>query len=201
MHTPLFNIIIALMLTMGVSLSASAESLPAPADSVRKTRESLFGSKSGNLGESHFTWGGEVGASIDMSGYDTSTFDLDLVFGYKNQLLKILGIGAGVHRAFGTGDNFIPVYVVLRTSFTKQPKPFFLSFKAGYSFNTMGDAPTFGDTTASLGAGLNLAVSRKFRSHIILAYTFRHFNARNKSAVAIDADNISLATLTFGVNF
>lgn len=199
----MFNIVRMLMLTMGIFVchSAYADTVSADSTAVQGHRESIFNYNAKPLGESHFTWGGEVGTSIDISGYDTSTFDLDLVFGYKNSYLRILGFGAGIHRAFGTGDNFVPVYAVIRTSFSKRQRPFFMSFKAGYSFNTMGDAPTFGDTTASLGAGLNLAMSRNFKSHIILSYSFRHFNRRHKSTIAIDADNISLASLTFGVNF
>lgn len=163
--------------------------------------ESIFPESSKPLSESHFTWGGEFGASIDLSGYDTSTFDVDIILGYKNNYFKIIGVGAGVHRAFGTGDNFIPVYAVMRTSFSTKPRLLFMSLKAGYSFNTMGDAPTFGDINASLGCGINLAMSKKFRSHIILAYEFRHFNKRHKDVLNIHADDISLATLSFGVNF
>lgn len=163
--------------------------------------ESIFPASSKSLSESHFTWGGEFGASIDLSGYDTSTFDVDIILGYKNNYFKILGVGAGVHRAFGTGDNFIPVYAVMRTSFSTKPRLLFMSLKAGYSFNTMGDAPIFGDINASLGCGINLAVSKKFCSHIILAYEFRHFNKRHKDMLDMHADDISLATLSFGVNF
>lgn len=172
-----------------------------PESSDNDGPESIFPESSRSLSESHFTWGGEFGASIDLSGYDTSTFDVDIVLGYKNNYFRILGIGAGVHRAFGTGDNFVPVYAVMRTSFSTKPRLLFMSLKAGYSFNTMGDAPTFGDANASLGCGINLAMTKRFKSHIILAYEFRHFNKRHKNALNIHADDISLATLSFGVNF
>lgn len=193
----MFNRIKRLMLIMGVSVFASSMYALSPAEE----HESIFPDASKSLINSHFTWGAEFGTSIDISGYDTSTFNADIVLGYKSSLFKTLGIGAGVHRAFGTGDNFVPVYTVIRTSFSKRPKLFFMSFKAGYSFNTMGDAPTFGDTNAALGAGINLAVSKKFQSHIILAYEFRHFNKRHKSSLDLAADNISLASISFGVNF
>lgn len=191
-----------LMLIMGVILFT----LPAYAslnDSIQGSpvRESIFNDKYTPLWKSHFTWGAEFGASIDLSGYDTSTFDVDVVLGYKNKWLKLVGIGGGIHRAFGTGDNFIPVYAIIRTSFTSRPSLFFLSFKAGYSFNTMGDAPTFGDTSAQIGAGLNLAVSKRFQSHIVLSYGFRHFNKRHTALYELPTENIALASLSFGVNF
>lgn len=164
-------------------------------------RESLFGDVSKSLIGSHFTWGAEIGSSIDVSGYDTSTFNVDAQLGYKSALFRILGIGAGIHRAFGTGDNFVPVYAVLRTSFSTTPRLFFMSVKAGYSFNTFSNSSTFGDINASLGAGINLAVSKKFKSHIILGYEFRHFNQKHRDKYSLEVKDISLATLSFGVNF
>lgn len=163
-------------------------------------RESLFSSVKG-LSESHFTWGGEVGASIDLSGYDTSTFNIDAILGYKNKYFKTLGAGLGLHRSLGSGDTYIPVYALVRTSFSKRPRMFFMSFKVGYSFNTIGDSPTFGDTNAQLGVGINLAMSRRFQSHIILAYEFRHFDQRHKYILNDKTENVSFATLSFGVNF
>ena len=167
----------------------------------KEERESLFPKASRDLGTSHFTWGAEFGASIDLSGYNTSTFNVDAVLGYKNSYFRILGVGVGVHRSLGNADNFIPVYALMRTSFSTRPRLFFMSLKAGYSFNTMGDSPMFGDTNAQLGAGINLAMSKKFNSHIILAYEFRHFNKRHKYILNDKADDISLATISFGVNF
>ncbi len=180
-----------------------ASSTVASVSKVEETeeRESLFPNATRNLDTSHFTWGAEFGASIDLSGYNTSTFNIDAVLGYKNKYLRILGAGVGIHRSLGTGDNFIPVYGLLRTSFSSRPRLFFMSLKVGYSFNTMGDSPTFGDTNSQIGWGINLAMSKKFQSHIILAYEFRHFNARHKHVLNDKANDISLATISFGVNF
>ncbi|MDE5883250.1 MAG: hypothetical protein K2H60_16130 [Muribaculaceae bacterium] len=182
---------------------AEAENAMATESKVEKTeeRESLFPNATRNLDTSHFTWGAEFGASIDLSGYNTSTFNVDAVLGYKNNYFRILGAGVGIHRSLGTGDNFIPVYGLMRTSFSSRPRLFFLSLKVGYSFNTIGDSPTFGDTNSQIGWGINLAMSRKFQSHIILAYEFRHFNARHKHVLDDKANDISLATISFGVNF
>lgn len=167
----------------------------------KEERESLFPKATRNLDNSHFTWGAEFGASIDLSGYNTSTFNVDAVLGYKNNYFRILGAGVGIHRSLGNGDNFIPVYALLRSSFSHRPRLFFMSLKVGYSFNTIGDSPTFGDTNAQLGAGINLAMGKKFQSHIILAYEFRHFNRRHKYILNDKANDISLATISFGVNF
>lgn len=169
---------------------------PAPTE-----RESLFPEASRSLAFSHFTWGAEIGASIDLGGHDMSTFDADVLLGYKNKYIRLAGIGAGIHRAFGTGNNFIPVYLVLRSSFRSKPSLFFMHLKAGYSFNTIGESPMFGDWVGSVGAGINLAMSRRFQSHIILALGFRHFNERHRTEVELDVKDVYIAQLSFGVNF
>lgn len=173
------------------------------ADSVKTVKDDSYGSlfTSVDLATSHFTWGAELGSSIDMTGHDMSTLDADVVIGYKNKWIRTVGFGAGIHRAFGTGDNFIPLYAVFRTSFTSRPSNFFMSVKIGYSFNSIQDSPTFGDTCASIGAGINLAMSHRFSSHIILSIQQRHFTKRHSDKYKLNIDNIYLVGLSFGVNF
>lgn len=186
-----------------VSVSDEIQTEAVKKESVpeKEERESLFPNATRDLGNSHFTWGAEFGASIDVSDCNTSTFNIDAVLGYKNNYFRILGAGVGVHRSLGNGDSFIPVYALIRTSFSSRPRLCFMSLKLGYSFNTIGDSPTFGDTNSQLGLGINLAMGKKFQSHLILAYEFRHFNSRNKMKINEDVNNISLATISFGVNF
>lgn len=199
METPMSRRIKRLMKTMGVFIclllfptQANGETVNLePAQPQHKISEKV----------SHFTWGAEFGTSIDMSGYDSSTFNIDAVAGYRNPWFKILGMGIGLHRAIGSGDNYVPLYALMRTSFSRRPQMLFMSMKVGYSFNTIGDAPTFGDVNASAGIGINLAKGKTFSSHMILAYEFRHFNNRHRSEVEIDAEDISLVSLSFGVNF
>lgn len=164
-------------------------------------RESLFPDKSLSLVSSHFTWGADLGSSIDLSGNDQSTFNADVVFGYKNHIIRILGAGAGVHRSIGSGDNFIPVYLIFRSSFSRSHKLLFMNLKAGYSFNTIGNAATYGDSAASIGLGFNLAMSRKFMSHIIINYGFRHFSKLHRDMIGIAHRDVHLAELSFGINF
>lgn len=164
---------------------------------------SSFSQQSDNrsLFSKHFAWGIEAGTSIDVSGYDSSTLNLDALFGYRNELFNLVAVGIGIHHAMGSGDNYIPLYATLRTSFTKKPRLFFMSVKMGYSFNTIGDADTFGDINASLGGGINLAVKRTFSSYLMLAYEFRHFNKKHREIVSIENPNISMMSLTLGFNF
>lgn len=183
------------------SVSVNGEAADKQPDTSHHPEDVIFPHKSLSLFTSHFTWGAEFGASIDMTSHDMSTIDADVVFGYKNSFFRIIGVSAGIHRAIGTGDNFVPIYALMRTSFRSKPSLFFLNLQLGYSFNTIGDSPTFGDTCALLGCGINLAMSRNFQSHIILSFGYRHFNERHKTAVKLDTDNVYLTKLTFGVNF
>lgn len=188
-------------LPSAVEIPAIAEASADSIADVKPERESLFPNASRSLAFSHFTWGAEIGGSIDLTGHDMSTFDIDAVFGYKNKWIRVVGVGVGVHRSFGTSNMFIPVYVVFRSSFRPKPSLFFLSAKAGYSFNTISDSATYGDISSSLGWGINLAMSKRFRSHIILGVSYRHFRERHRANFNLDTQNIVLANVSFGVDF
>lgn len=163
--------------------------------------ESLFPEKSLNLNNSHFSWGVEVGSSIDATGHDMSTFNIDVMLGYKNAYIKMLGIGAGVHRSVHFGNNFIPVYGVIRTSFRKKPSLFFLDIQAGYSFNTVEHSSIFGDMTSSIGLGINLSQTSRAKSYILLAAGYHYFNEVHKEMVSLDIHHLFVANLAFGISF
>lgn len=193
---------------IGLSFFTSKATASEPTDStalattsVQTPRESIFGDKSPSLEGSHFTWGAEIGASLDLLGNDMSTLDADIVFGYKNRLVKTLGVGAGIHRAFGTGTNFIPLYALLRIGFSRTHDVCFLNVKAGYSFNSIAGEGSRGGLKGSLGIGFNLAQSRRFHSHIILSYGIFRLDNTILTSTGSEVRDISLAQLTFGVNF
>lgn len=164
--------------------------------------DTLLGPQTGlSLSGSHFTWGADVGSSVDLAGSDMTTFDIDAYFGYKGAMIRTAAAGIGVHKAFGNSYTFIPVYALVRSSFRHEPSLFFMEVKGGYSFNTLADSGSAGGAYGSVGLGINLAMSPKLQSHIILSYGF--FTLHNASELAIPyvGDNISYAVLHFGVNF
>ena len=166
------------------------------------SRESIFSDVHRPLGIfSHFTWGADLGASIDMGGCDMSTFDADVFFGYKNAIIKTVGVGAGIHQAFGNGHNFIPVYAMFRSSFRRKPSLFFFDAKAGYSFNTISNSHSQGGIYGSVGIGINLAISKHFQSHIILSYGYFGMSAINAEDINYDGRHINYAQLRIGANF
>lgn len=163
--------------------------------------ESLFPGKTQSLAFSHFTWGAEVGSSLDLTSHDLSTFDVDVNLGFKNSFIKMAGIGAGIHRSIHTGNNFVPIYALLRTSFRSQPSLFFFNLQAGYSFNTIKGNDTMGDFTGSLGIGINLQQTRMAKSYLLLCAAYQYYSRDNKLAVGIDTNYIFFARLMLGVNF
>lgn len=183
-----------------IAPSDTVEAVTASVDSAR-FEESLLPDRGLNLALSHFTWGAEIGSSVDLTAHDMSTFDLDVLLGYKNAYIKLAGIGAGIHRSIHTGNNFIPVYAVIRTSFRKRPSLLFMDLQAGYSFNTISDSKVFGDYTCSLGLGFNLKQNSRWKSHIIIAAGYRHFNGQHRNDTGLDIENVFLARLLLGVNF
>ena len=204
---PLFNVsairlkVFAFALIVGTFLLSSEAKAEKTEENREAGRESIFG---GNrpLHTSHFTWGADLGASLDLTANDMSTFGLDFILGYKNSLFKTLGAGVGIHRTVQSGDNFIPIYALIRTSFTSRPSLLFLNVRLGYSFNTIEDSPTFGDYNAGFGCGINLSQGKKAKTYIILGVAYRYFNENHRDYVArLDTQSVWLAQLQFGVNF
>lgn len=179
-------------------VATDSVAVPAPADEGPGV---IFPGKSHSLAFSHFTWGAEAGSSLDLTTNDLSTFDVDVVLGFKNSFIKLAGIGAGIHRSIHTGNNFIPVYAVLRTSFRRKPSLFFLNLQAGYSFNSISDAGTLGDFTGALGVGINLQQSSVAKSYIILSGAYQYFSTANLQKIDLDQHYIFFARLVIGVNF
>ena len=110
-------------------------------------------------------------------------------------------MGVGFHRGIISGDTYIPIYGVIRTSFRNKPSLFFLNVQAGYSFNTVGGSPYHGDIMSALGVGINLSQGRRAKSYVILSAGGRYFNKEHHDKVNLDADFVITAKLMIGVNF
>lgn len=200
------NILCIIFLAMGLLFSSGAQAksvnkLPViPTDTISGP-DALFEGKPNLSFMRHFAWGAEFGSSIDLTGHNLSTFNLDLNFGYKNSFLKLVGVGVGFHRGIISGDTYIPIYGVIRTSFRSKPSLFFLNVQAGYSFNTVGGSPYHGDIMSALGVGINLSQGRRAKSYVILSAGGRYFNKAHLDKVNLDADFVITAKLMIGVNF
>ncbi len=191
-----------LILCLLIAMSASALAQTNEVLHTEEEDDTLLGPQTGlSLSGSHFTWGADVGSSVDLSGSDMTTFDIDAYFGYKGTMIRTAAAGIGVHKAFGNSYTFIPVYALLRSSFRSEPSLFFMEVKGGYSFNTLADSGSAGGAYGSVGVGINLAMSPRLQSHIILSYGFFTLHKASELAIPYVGDNISYAVLHFGINF
>lgn len=148
-----------------------------------------------------FTWGIDMGSSIDLSSNGMSTIDGDAYFGFKNNFFRIIGVGASIHSPLGGNNSFIPVYAILRTNFRNKPSLCFLDLRGGVSFNSLGKDNDQTGAFASCGIGFNLYCNTKFKSHIILAYSFFKLDNYTKNDLLIDADNLNAMSVRIGISF
>lgn len=177
--------------TDSISISETGEVIrhtaPTESDIKRKTMSKLM-------------LGAELGSCLDLTSTDMSTFNFEILFGYRWKAIQLLGVQVGIHKSLGTSDTFIPICLVFRTPFRAKPSRFFFHFNAGYSFNTVASSAMFGDITAAIGAGINLVQRPRFQSNISLAVGFRHFNQRHQVLSQIDRENVGFAQISFGIS-
>lgn len=149
----------------------------------------------------HFTWGLEIGSSVDVTGYDLTTFNADICLGYRNSIIRTAGLGLGVHRAFGNGNAFVPIYFVLRTALRQAPSRLFVDFRAGYSFNTLSHESYKGGFQMSAGFGYTLTQSKKVSTYVAGAYGYYHINATHTTNLNMDTSHADFAIFSFGATF
>lgn len=126
--------------------------------------------KESNLG--HFSWGADLGSAVDLTANDMTSVNIHGYFGYKGPWLRFLGVGAGINSMLNNASRCYPIYAMLRTSFSPQPKLCFLDLRLGISINNILDYSSQTNLYSSVGLGVTLAKGKKFSSHIILSYDF-----------------------------
>ncbi|MCI9042796.1 MAG: hypothetical protein HFJ93_02610 [Muribaculaceae bacterium] len=134
---------------------------------------------------SHFVWGADIGGSIDMSGHDMSTLNIDAYFGYRSGALSLLGVGVGLNIPVNNSRREFPLYAIARFSFTSRPCPVFAELRGGVVVNTHTDADSSTDLFLSPGIGFRLASGRAFSSYVIVGYIYN--GLRTPSSVEPDS--------------
>lgn len=126
--------------------------------------------KESSLG--HFTWGTDLGSTVDLTANDMTSVNIHGYFGYKGSWIRFLGVGAGINSMLNNASRCYPMYTMLRTSFSPQPKLCFLDLRLGVSVNNILDYSSQTNFYGSAGLGITLAKGKKFSSHIIISYDF-----------------------------
>ncbi len=120
----------------------------------------------------HFTWGADIGSSVDLTANDMTSLNISGYFGYKGGWLRFAGAGAGINAMISNASRCYPLYGMIRTSFSSQPQLCFLDLRLGISINNMLNYKSQTDFYGSIGLGVTLAKGKKFSSHIIVSYNF-----------------------------
>ena len=149
----------------------------------------------------HFAWGVDAGSSIDLSGNDLSSIDISAYFGYKNSILRTLGVGVDLRNSLGNSHTMMPVYVMLRTNFSSSVTLCFADIRSGYSFNTLNTAAKSNGLFLSAGIGFNLYTSATVHSHIILSYSYNELKPDNSLGFPRFTHSLSAMSVKIGVNF
>lgn len=148
-----------------------------------------------------FSWGASIVGAVDVSGHDMSTIGIDAYLGMKVPYVQMLGVGVGMNVPVSSSLRTLPVYMVARTNFRNRPSLCFLDLRGGVSINDVNDNTRKPGEFVSVGVGINLASSKKFSSHMILAYSFigRHDYTLENEPVKIPS--LHMATLRLGICF
>ncbi|MGN0223543.1 MAG: hypothetical protein ACI4AM_05915 [Muribaculaceae bacterium] len=119
-----------------------------------------------------FVWGAEAGAGIDMSNNDMSSIDFNASFGLSRGWIDMVGVGAGVNMPVSNSCRSYPIFAVLRTDFSPQLRLCFLDVRGGVSLNYLARDQQQTGLYGSINLGVNLATGSKFRSYVLIGYTF-----------------------------
>lgn len=148
-----------------------------------------------------FTWGAAAGASIDMTSNDMSTVDFELSFGMRRGWINFLGVGVEADIMVSNSCRSFPIFAELRTNFTNHPTLAFFDLKVGASLNYLErDFQQTGVYTFA-GAGINLASSSRFSSHLIIGYTYRERRDIPGDGGSFYFPSLHYATVKIGVCF
>ncbi len=150
---------------------------------------------------SHFSWGADIGSSIDMTGQDLTAINLDASFGYKGDYIRFAGLGAGIKMMVSNSSRCYPVYAMFRSSFTRRPSLCFAQLKLGISFNNFYTDIYRRDLYSNIGLGFTLATGRSFSSHIVLAYEFIPIKRTAVPEAVSPLSDMHSATITIGASF
>lgn len=148
-----------------------------------------------------FAWGAEVGSTIDMSGNEMSSIDFSASFGLHYKWLSFAGIGVGANIMVNNSYRTYPIYVDLRTDFSKLVKFLFIDFRGGVALNYLERNMRQTGAYVSPSIGFNLASGETFRSYLTLGYTFISRKDIHRGEEVFPYKSLSLATVRLGVAF
>lgn len=149
----------------------------------------------------HFAWGADAGVSIDIVGNNCSSVDLNAGFGIRRGWLNFLGIRAGVQINVTNSVRTYPLALEFRTNFRERPSLFFLDLRGGMAYSQSLYSKDQYCRYGFAGFGLNLARSIKFKSWLMIGYTFRERKETGPDDLVFNTPDIHAVTCRLGVTF
>lgn len=173
--------------TSGITTSGTTTETPAIETSARLMRPIALGA--------------EVGANIDLSGTESSCFDIDVYAGYRKGMIQCAGLGVGVHPSFAHKRMFIPVYAMFRCNFKPGKSLCFFDLKAGMSINELTRNVHNTGAYTSGGIGFNLASSRQFSTYAIVGYSFTQITPFADGETMRNEHALHAVSIRIGITF
>lgn len=150
---------------------------------------------------SHFTWGADLGSSIDMTGQDMTSINIDANFGYRGKYVQLAGLGAGIRMMTSNSSRCFPIYAIARSNFADKPSLCFAQLKAGISLNNLYTDIYQRGFYGAVNFGIRLATGKTFSSHLLLSYEFMQVNRASDPEAIRPISDIHYASISIGVNF
>lgn len=146
-------------------------------------------------------FGAEIGTNIDLSGTESSCFDIDVYAGYRKGMIQCAGVGVGIHPSFAHKRMFIPVYAMFRCNFKPGKSLCFFDLKAGMSINELTPDVHNTGAYASGGIGFNLASSRQFSTYAIIGYSFTQITPFADGETIRNEHALHAVSIRIGITF
>lgn len=148
-----------------------------------------------------FGWGLGIGSSIDMTGNSMTSVDIDGFLGYRCSAFPIIGVGAGVNMVMNNSTRCFPIFAIIRTSFSNEPKLCFLDLRCGVAYNDLYNYTKQTGLYARVGGGINLAKGKTWRSYILVSYSFIKRNDFEYDNRTYSCPDFQGASLGLGISF
>ncbi|MBO5054114.1 MAG: hypothetical protein J6C44_07810 [Muribaculaceae bacterium] len=148
-----------------------------------------------------FTWGADIGASVDMTGHDMSALGIGAMFGMEWKWIRFIGVGAEADVMVSNSSRTFPLSLIFRTDFSQHRRLLFMDLRGGVAPSYLDHDRQETVPYLSGGMGITLAAGHKFSSHLTLSYTYLGQKECYNGDYLRDCPGIGFIQLRLGIAF
>lgn len=148
-----------------------------------------------------FAWGAEFGTSIDISGEEMNSVDLNALIGVAAGWFDFIGVGAGVNVNVSNSNRSYPIFAAIQTDFSTIYRPVFLDLRGGASLNYLPSNISRTWTFGSVGLGIRLVHGKKLSSFITAGYCYYDRKDVDTGEIIMHLKPLSMIQFRLGVIF